>query len=434
MVRERVTIESLAHGGDGVARLPDGRTAFVPLACPGDECSVTVVEDHGRWVRAFLTEIHESSHDRVNPPCSYFGTCGGCQWEHVSYERQLQEKRRIVSDALMRIGRLPSPDVAHTIPSPSPYAYRNKIDLAAATSKQGFSLGLRRSRSDEIVPVDRCLLLPQGSQDMPRALGGALRFLSSRCAAEIVRASVRVSTSADIAVDVLTTPGSFPRSLAAQVLSEAAQARTITRSIASANDAIHDIRGVETLAGPGRWQERLNGDRYSVSPPSFFQVNTAGACLLRAKVQETLGTIETMRVADIYAGVGTFTLPLARAARSTVAVEGSRYALEDLRLNISKAGLKADVVPGDAGYVLRDIGQAEAAVIDPPRSGISDRAMRALVEARIPKLVYVSCDPTTLARDIRRLTEAGYSAKCFVPVDMFPQTFHIETVAALEFG
>jgi len=432
MDRARSTIESLAHGGDGVTRLSDGRTAFVPFSCPGDVVSLEVTEDHGRWVRASIAELHEPSPDRVEPPCPYFGVCGGCQWQHVAYARQAFEKRRSLVDSLTRIGGVASPDVADIIESPAHYGYRNKIELAVTEHGGRLTVGFSRTGTNDVVAVDSCLLLTGKHSHLPKSLAGALRFLMTRGNTRIVRAALRVSSAGEIAVDVRTAPGPFPRALAARVLSEATGARTVTRTMVRGTGDTREIAGVEVLAGPGGWNEHLGADRYRISAPSFFQVNTKAAERLREAALEALACDGTMRVADLYAGAGTFTLPIARAAGEAVAVEASKHALADLRYNLDAADLDADVVPGDAAYALADIGHVDAALIDPPRAGISEKAMRALSDARIPRVVYVSCDPATLARDVKRLTEAGYTPGRFVPVDLFPQTFHLETVAVLE--
>ncbi|MDY0341021.1 MAG: 23S rRNA (uracil(1939)-C(5))-methyltransferase RlmD [Coriobacteriia bacterium] len=431
MDRTRTTIESLAHGGDGVTRLSDGRTAFVAGSCPGDVVTLEITEDHGRWVRAQIAELLEPSTDRVTPPCPYAGRCGGCQWQHVAYPRQLAEKKRSLIDALTRIGHIPTPDVADTVASPTEYGYRNKIELAVAGSGNTLRVGFTRAGSSEVIPIDDCMLLARAKPRMPKALSGALRFLMTRGNTEIVRAALRVSSKGEVAVDVRTAPGPFPRSLAARVLSEATGARTVTRTMVRGTGDTRDIAGVEVLAGSGSWNERLDGDRYRISPTSFFQVNTGAAELLRKTALEALGADGTLRVADLYAGAGTFTLPIARMAGEAVAVEASKHALSDLRHNLDAASLDVDIVPGDAAYVLSEIGYVDAALIDPPRSGISEKAMRALIDAHVPRIVYVSCDPATLARDVARLTEAGYTPGRFVPVDLFPQTYHLETVAVL---
>lgn len=426
----RVVMQSLAHGGDAVGRLPDGRTVFVPYACPGDELTITVTEDHGRWTRGVVDEIEVASPDRVKPPCPYFGTCGGCQWQHIAYPAQAAAKRQSLIDALTRIGKLPAPEVAETVVSPAEYGYRNKIELTASADG-GRTLGFLKAHSNELLAIDSCPLLPKRAARLPRSLAGALRFLASRGAEGVLRVAVRVSSSAEVAVDVWTLPGPFPRAAAARVIADSTQARTVTRTMVRDIEK-RTIAGVEVLSGSGAWHETLGGDHYAVSAPSFFQVNTVAAPALRSHALDLLQPDGTMRIADLYAGVGTFTIPLARLAGEVVAVEASRYALADLRENLAQADLDADVVPGDAAYALADLGHLDAALIDPPRSGLSDQAMRALVSARIQKIVYVSCDSATLARDLGSLTQAGYRAERFVPVDLFPQTYHLETIVLLE--
>ena len=433
MERARVTIESLAHGGDGVAHLPDGRAVFVSMSCPGDEVTLEVTESHERWARGRLVSLDTPGPDRVTPPCPYFGACGGCQWQHVAYPRQLHEKRDTLVQSLRRIARLEDPLVGPVVPSPAEYGYRNKIELSVSGEGRSLQLGFARAGSTDLVPVDTCLLLPRGATGLPGSLSGALRFLGSRGVQDLVRATLRISTSGERSVDIWTTAGPFPRALAVKVIAEATGARTITRVIVRGPGAKRDVTRVEVLAGPGAWAESLGDDRYLVSAPSFFQVNTAAATALRQTALEMLDCDGSMRVADLYAGVGTFTLPMARAAGETIAVEGSKHALLDLRRNLDRARLDADVAPGDAAHVLEGLGHLDAALIDPPRSGLADAAIRALVGARIARLVYVSCDPATLARDVKRLAEeAGYVPRRFVPVDLFPQTYHLETATLLE--
>lgn len=427
-----IRVTGLAHGGDGVGHLPDGRTVFVRGGCPGDVARIGVQQNHERWARGLVLEVIEPSPDRVEAPCPYFGTCGGCQWQHIAYSRQLEAKRAILTEELKRIGHLEAPAVEDTLPSPEQFAYRNKVELTAAGGPRGLVLGFARMGTTEILPVDACLLLPPKHEALPKALAGALRFLASRGAQGIVRASVRVASAGDVAVDVWTHGGPFPRGAAARVIAESTGARSVSRVIVRGAPEQRDVAHVEILAGPPTWLEMLGGDRYAVSAPSFFQVNTAAAEELRTLAVDMAGADGSARVADLYAGVGTFTLPLARVAGSAVAVESSKWALSDLKRNLKHARLSAEIVPGDAARALSDLGHLDTVLVDPPRSGLSDAAVHALGRARPARLVYVSCDPATLARDVARLRDAAYAPLRFVPVDLFPQTFHLETVALLQ--
>ncbi len=426
-----LTIESLAYGGAGVAHAEDGVTVFVDGACPGDVVTATITEDHGRFRKAAIESIITASPDRVAPRCPYFGQCGGCQWQHVDYGAQLKWKRQSVQDALTRIGKFEIP-VRDTLGSLHSYGYRNKIELSATTTPKGTAFGYARAGSTDILPIERCPLLPKKLERAPRALGGALRYLSSQNDTPVERLGIRVSTSGNIEVDLWTAPGPFPRQLAAKIIADAVGARTITRILFKGELKARNISKVEVLRGPGVWEERLDEFRYLVSAPSFFQVNTAAARKLQHTVIEALDPDGTDDVIDLFAGVGTFTLPLAEMAGNVIAVESSRHAINDLRRNLEMNGIYAEIEPGDADRILPELGRADLVVVDPPRSGLAESTVESLASTGARRIVYVSCDPTTLARDAARLVAKGYRPTEAIPVDLFPQTYHVETVLTLD--
>ena len=426
-----LSIESLAYGGAGVARAEDGVTVFVEGACPGDIVRVEILEDHGRFRKASISEILTPSEDRVTPRCPYFGQCGGCQWQHIDYGVQLDWKRRSVADALQRIGKLDVP-VRDTLGSSSSYGYRNKIELSGAAGPQGLVLGFSRAGSAHVLPIDRCLLLPKKLERAPRSLTGALRYLNSRVDTAVERVALRVSTAGNIEVDLWTAPGPFPRQLAAKILTDAVGAKTITRVLFKGDLKARNVSKVEVLSGPGMWEERIDQHRYLVSAPSFFQVNTAAARQLRRVVIDALEPDGSDLVVDLFAGVGTFTLPLAELAGDVIAVESSRHAIADLRRNLEVNGLFAEIEPGDADRILPTLGNADLLVVDPPRAGLADSTVASMTATGARRIAYVSCDPATLARDAARLADHGYRPTEAIPVDLFPQTYHIETVLVLE--
>jgi 23S rRNA (uracil1939-C5)-methyltransferase len=429
----RVTIESLAHGGDAIARLDDGRVAFVRGGCPGDLADIEVIADHGRRVDARITSVIEPSAHRVEPPCQYFGSCGGCQWQHVSDEVQRDAKTRNVSDALARIGKL---DVAVSpiVSSPSGYGYRNKVEFVVEESDRGLQLGLHRQGDTRLLPVLSCMLLPHTVRTAPHALAGALRYLSGRHGdLGVQRVGIRVAYhTKDVEVALWTSPGHFPRQMAAKALADAVGATGVVRLLVKGPPSERNVTGVEVLKGRGNWSDRICRTRMAISAPSFFQVNTRAAESLVTRVIEALEPAGDDRVLDLYSGAGTFTLPLAARAGEVVAVEGSRYALADLRRNLQSAGVEADVVGGDVSRELPALGRFDLAVLDPPRSGLDPATRRALAETRARRIAYVSCDPATLARDAAALTGAGYRAAHVVPHDLFPQTYHVESVAIFD--
>lgn len=427
-------IESLAYGGDAIARLEDGRTAFVRGGVPGDTVEAAIDEDRGRFVRAHVERVLEPSPDRVTPPCPYFGACGGCSWQHVAYTAQLAAKRRIVVDSLERIAKLPdaSARVAEAIASPLEYGYRNKIELVCDPTAPRLRLGYHRHGSDEIVAVDECLLLPKRFRKAPKALGGALRFAAGESDLGIVRVGLRVAAhTKDVEPAIWTAPGPFPRGTVAKTLGSALPTTSTVRVLTKGPAKERRVTGVEVLAGRGMWRERLGGLEYLVSAPSFFQVNTKAAEKLVEAVLAHLDPDGSDRVLDLYAGAGTFTLPLAERAGEVAAVEAAGSAVRDLRRNLEASGIWAEVIGGDAARELPALGRFDLALVDPPRAGLTPQAVADLAAARPRAVAYVSCDPSTFARDVGLFAERGYRLVSAVPVDLFPQTYHIETLGVL---
>lgn len=429
---EKLAVERLAKGGEGVAHLPDGRVAFVSGTCPGDVVRAVVTEDHGTYVRATCDEVLESSPRRVESACPLSEECGGCQWRHIAYESQLEAKRAEVADSLQRIGHLDAALVRPAVPSPLTEGYRNKVEFAVAITGGG-KLRLGYAGDGGFVPVERCLLLPKSHAGAPKALAGALSYLAKGRDIGISRVALRVSKrTGEVEIALWGPPGPFPRGLAAKVLAEAVKATSVVRVLVKGDARRRQVTKVEVLSGKGHWTERLASFAFTVSAPSFFQVNTEAAERLVSLVTDAVQEPHLARVFDVYAGVGAFTLPLAHEGAEVTAFEAEGSAVRDLRRNLERAQLYADVMPGDAARSLMEAGDADAAIVDPPRAGLHPHALAALAEARPARIVYVSCDPATLARDLALLVEAEYRVSSVTPVDLFPQTYHVESVAILD--
>ncbi len=428
----QLSIESLAYGGDAVGRMPDGRTAFIRGACPGDVVDVEITEERDRFVRGVVTSIVEASEDRTTPPCPYFGICGGCSWQHVSYDAQLRAKQRAVTDSLARIGGVTDADtiVRAPIASDAEYGYRNKVELVLDPASSRPRLGFHKAGSEQVVPVDECLLLPKRLRKAPKAVGGALRYVAGDSDLGFVRVGLRAAShTKDLEIALWTAPGAFPRSTAAKTLGQALPTTSIVRCLTKGPAKERAVSKVEVLSGKGHWRERLSGHTYAVSAPSFFQVNTRTAEKLVAATIEALEPDGSDRVLDLYSGCGTFTLPFAELAGEVVAVEAAGSAVRDLRRNLEAASLWAEVVGGDAAREVQSLGHFDLVLVDPPRTGIAPEVVAALGTTKPRGLAYVSCDPATLARDTLRLAEAGFSLESATPVDLFPQTYHVETLA-----
>jgi 23S rRNA (uracil1939-C5)-methyltransferase len=430
-----LNITRLAYGGEGVSTLPDGKIVFVPGTVPGDKVEAEVVEEHSNYDRAVVKNIVEASENRVEAACPYSDVCGGCPWQIVEYQTQLKWKRNCVVDALGHIAGLENPEslVGPCIQSNKQWHYRNKIELVPAMSGKRLQLGYHSASSDHVVPIDECMLLPKSHQKAPKALAGALRYLK---ASEygLNRVGIRVSPrTGSTQIAIWTVPGYFPRKAAANVLSGAVNNTSVVRVLVK-NDAGRKPSKVELLSGTEWWNERLYDKTMGISAPSFFQVNTAGAESLVAIVMTGLDISPDETCCDLYCGAGTFTLPMAEQADFVYAVESASSSVRDLRHNLASNGLEAEVIGGDAVREAKNIGKVSKLVLDPPYSGMDKKIFEGVAELSPTRIALVSCNPTTLARDISGMIDLGYKIERVSPVDLFPQTFHVETVVLLSRG
>lgn len=404
--RRTLHIESLAHLGAGIAR-DGGKVVFVPYTAPGDLVRARLVEDKPRFARAVLEEVLEPSPYRVDPLCPYFGDCGGCQWQHVDYATQTQYKSRIVAEQLAHVGRLPGVDVRPTIGMGDPWGYRNSARLTVGPNG---ALGFQRAESHEVVAVEDCLILHPLLRDLLRTLD--VEF------PELQALTLRAGTRTGERMIVLETAGDEPPEMEVDIP-------------VSCVLALEDGR-VATLIGETAIHEEVAGRRYRISPTSFFQVNTQGAERLVETVAEALEPQGWERLLDLYCGVGLFGLALAGRVGEIVGVESAPSAVADALVNAEGMD-NVTLVAGLAEEAMAALeGGFDLAIVDPPRGGVHPAALRALVEKRPRRIAYVSCEPTTLARDCAALAGAGYRLRWVQPVDMFPQTYHIESVALLE--
>jgi 23S rRNA (uracil1939-C5)-methyltransferase len=406
-----VVIESLAAGGDGVGRLPDGMTVFVPRSAPGDRVRVSVVRRRRRYARGTVREVLERGPGRAEPACVHFARdgCGGCQWQHLKAEVQAEAKRRIVGDALRRLGGLPVEDPP-LVPSPAAYGYRATITLAVRWEGDRPVVGFHDGeRVERVFPLERCEI----AREEIRALWSALRSaLGALPRGADVRLKLRAARDGTLHVMVLGGEGAWTG------------ARQVAAAAAASGRAAtvwwHPAGGAaRRMAGPA-------ADRGALA---FEQVNAeVGAGLLEA----VLGCVPAgaRRVLDLYAGTGETGLALAGPAREVVSVEVDRAAAGYAERQARRTGHRIEVVAARVEDVLERLLPADLVILNPPRTGLAAAAAAAL-ERRPPELLlYVSCDPATLARDLRRLgaQPARLRLRCY---DMFPQTSHVETLAVL---
>jgi 23S rRNA (uracil1939-C5)-methyltransferase len=432
-----LTIESLAHGGAGVAR-SDGFVVFVRGAVPGDRVRARVSKSKRSFAEADVAELLDPSPERVEPVAPH----PGAPWQVLPYERQLREKEAQVRDALQRLGGFERPPVEAIVPAEQQLRYRNKVEYSFGEEEDGeLVLGFHRpGRWDLIDPVSYDILASERVQELRAATqawareqglsvydradhSGLLRNL-------VVREGRRTG---DLQARLVTSPGE----LRLEELAAALPANSLLWT--RAGGVAETSRGGETEVVSGREQieEQLLGLRFRISPDAFFQTNTEMAERLYGAAAELAGLSGRELVLDLYCGIGTIALALALDAREVYGVEVVERAVADAIDNARLNGVdNAHFFAGDVRTAMRPLlersGRPDVVVVDPPRAGLSQKVVRRVLEAQAKRIVYVSCNPTTLAPNARQMADAGYELKTVRPVDMFPQTPHIESVALLE--
>ena len=437
-----VELERMAYGTDAVGHLSDGKTVFVSGGAPKDTVEIEIVEEEKAFARARIERLIEPSPDRVAPVSPEDFACGTAPWQHLSYDAQLRAKRLNVVSALVHTARFDPQRaeelVAECVPSKRTWGYRNKLELGCGRDEGGkFIVGFYREGTGELVETQRSRLAHKQIERAPKALCGALRYLQGSDDLGIFRIGVRHSlATGDLEVALWTRPSGFPRALVAKTIASACKATGIIRVLADPG-AARKIKGVEVLGGRGRWRERIGTAEFATQAPSFFQVNTAQAAKLVDLVVDgltrALGAdgLDGAYIADLYAGGGTFSIPLALAGADVDAIEAAASSVRDLRHNADANGVDIEVIGGDAARELDALDTPDALVVDPPRSGLAKGVVEDIARLHPSHVAYVSCDTATWARDIARFERNGYRLLTATPVDMFPQTYHVETVSLL---
>jgi 23S rRNA (uracil1939-C5)-methyltransferase len=430
-------VESLAHGGAGVAR-SDGYVVFVRGAVPGDLVRARVTKSKRSFGEADSVELLEPSPDRVEPVVPH----PGAPWQVLPYERQLAEKERQVADALTRLGGFEDPPVEPIVPAVDRLRYRNKVEYSFGEDESGeLVLGFHRPGRwdliddvrEDILASERVDELREAVRAWARAEGlsaydrrdhtGLLRNLVVREGRRTGMLQARLVTS--------------PNDLRTEELAEAVPADSVLLTRAAGVAETTREGETEVLRGGEALEEELSGLRFRISPDAFFQTNTEMAERLYASAVELAGLSGRELVLDLYCGIGTIALVLALDARELFGVEIVERAVADAIDNARLNGIdNANFFAGDIRTAMRPLlersGRPDVVVVDPPRAGLSQKVVRRLLEAEAGRVVYVSCNPTTLAPNARQMADAGYELKTVRPVDMFPQTPHIESVALLE--
>ena len=438
-------IDSLAYGGNGVARL-DGFVVFVRRGLPGDTVRARVTKVKRNHAEALAVEVLEQGAQRVEAPCAHYPACGGCRFQDLAYEAQLAAKEAQVADSLRRIGGLDDPPLEPILPAESAFHYRNKLEYSFVSTPSGPALGFHRAgRWDEVLEVEHCWLTTDLGNVLREAVVAWAReqglepYDQAEQRGYLRHLVVREGRNTGQALVVLVTaPGELRgRDALVDALRRFPEVRSIHWAV---NPGAAEVTNLPTqlLDGEEAIEEELLGLRFRVRPNAFLQTNTAMAERLYELAIEAAGLTGAETVYDLYCGIGTIGLCLARQALTVWGVDASEEsvacALENAELNgIANAAFFA----GDVGQALERLrpraGDPDVVVVDPPRAGLVGKALRRVAELGAPRIVYVSCNPTTLAGNVKELVgEWGYRLQRARPVDMFPHTPHVETVALLE--
>ena len=436
-----VTIDSLAHGGAGVGRA-EGFVVFVRGVVPGDRVRARIEKAKRSFAEARLVELLEPSADRIEPRSAH----PGASWQVLPYERQLEEKGRQVRDALTRLGGFEEPPVQPIVPAVEPWRYRNKVEYSFGRSDSGeLTLGFHRpGRWDVIDPIAEDILASERVDAMRESV---LAWCRGQGLSEYDREShkgflrnlvVREGRRTDkLQVRLVTSRGPFPHDEFAAALEADSVLWTQIEGVGETTQGgkTRKLTGSATL--PEKVELGGTTLSFEISSDAFFQTNTEMAERLYATAAELAGLSGRERVFDLFCGIGTISLALALDSAEVIGVEVVERAVADAIENAKRNGVdNARFYAGDVRTAMRPLieeeGTADVVVVDPPRAGLSQKVVRRVLEAEAKRIVYVSCNPTTLAPNARQMVEAGYELKAVRPVDMFPQTPHIESVAVLD--
>jgi 23S rRNA (uracil1939-C5)-methyltransferase len=419
-----LTIEKMIYGGDGLARSPEGKTVFVPLVLPGEEIRAAIDEEKPGFLRARVDELLAPSEKRIQPGCSYFGNCGGCHYQHTGYENQLEIKRAILRETLRRTGKFEWQNeiVTHAA---EPWQYRNRTRMKLQ-NRPDFAIGYRRSASHELLPVEKCPISSPGinrvihhlwelgrEQRVPQGIGEIEFFANQDDSALLLEI---------YGAPPITGLQDFFRDLQIRV----PELKGLS-AFPLAGPHSQGLTEPQQLVGQGFLSYRAGEREFRVSSGSFFQTNRF---LVDELVRTVTSGLSGRMALDLYAGVGLFASHLCKRFHLVFAVESFPASAADLQANAHKNVTAVRATTEQ--FLQKSLNlNPDVVVADPPRAGLGEGTTKLLAALRVPRIIYLSCDPTTLARDLRLLLDSGYQIEQIELIDLFPQTFHIESLVRL---
>lgn len=440
-----VEFEDLTHDGAGVAKV-EGYPLFVPNGLPKEKAKIKVIKLNKGYGFGKIVEIYEESPYRVDPACPIYKECGGCQLQHLSYEGQLKAKEKLVRDVLERIGKLENVKVHPVLGMKNPWRYRNKAQVPVGEQEGGLIGGFYQQRSHQIIKMKECIIQQEKNDEVVQTVinicsrYGVRAYDESRAKGDLRHIMARYGlVTGEVMVVLITRTNDLlhKNKIIEEIVSRIPGVKSIVQNVNPKKTNV--IFGDETKV---LWGEEVIYDfigdiKFAISARSFYQVNPEQTKALYEKALEYAELSGTENVIDAYCGIGTISLFLAQKAKKVFGVEIVPEAIEDAKRNAQLNGISnADFAVGEAEVVIpkwyEEGNVADVFVVDPPRKGCDEALLQTIIDMKPKKVVYVSCNPGTLARDLRILEDGGYKTVEVQPVDMFPQTMHVETVAKLE--
>ena len=401
-----ITLDKLTYGGKAMGRLQDGRAVFVPFGLPGETVRIQLTQEKQNFARGEILEILKSSPDRIEAKCKHFTQCGGCHYQNLPYEKQLLAKADILRDQLQRIGKIENPIVQPTVASPEQWNYRNHVQFHLTDEGK---IGFINTRGNKTLPIEECHL-PEASID------NFWRELQFESRMNLERVSLRAGADDDL-----------------MLILESETEETPELEIEADISIVHIYEDHPiVIAGGNALTIQILGKDFHVSAPSFFQINTQMAEKIVQHLQAYLPVSLSTTLLDLYCGVGLFSKFFADKYAKVIGIESSPSACEDFTLNLDEfdnvelyEGAAEEILPALVGR----IDNPTYMIADPPRAGLDKHALDAILQINPQVIAYVSCDPSTLARDAARLIKGGYTLQQVTPFDLFPQTYHIESIS-----
>ncbi len=436
--------EDLTHDGAGVAKV-EGYPIFVPNGLPGEKAKIKVVKVNKGYGFGKLMEIIEPSPHRIDAPCSIYKECGGCQLQHLSYEGQMLAKEKQVRDVLQRIGKLEDVKVHTVLGMENPWNYRNKSQVPIGEHEGGLIGGFYQQRSHQIIDMKTCLIQQEKNDEVVQKIkdicsrNGVRAYNEEKHKGDLRHIMVRYgAVSGEVMVVLVTRTNELPNKskIVEEITAAIPEVKSIVQNINSKKTNVILGEQTKVLWGEEVIYDSIGDIKFAISARSFYQVNPEQTKVLYDKALEYAGLNGNETVIDAYCGIGTISLFLAQKAGKVYGVEIVPEAIEDAKRNAALNGISnVEFAVGEAETVIpnwyKEGVQADVLVVDPPRKGCDEKLLQTILDMKPKKVVYVSCNPATLARDLRILEDGGYKTVEAQPVDMFPHTTHVECVAQI---